>query len=574
MKTTTIQRFKIMKNLSKKKIIVFLLIISVVAFFIIKKISQNPEQIRYVLSEVERGTIVVSESGTGQVTASDQIDIKSNLSGEIVYLNLKEGQVVQKNQVLVQLDIREAEKKIKEAELKLKDARLNLTDIKEDRKKDILEAEEELKDNYNDILNFLTDIFPELSSIVQNIEPIYLESSYKSSQSDFDYYLYLVEFYNQEYNVSFWGQNSEDRFLEIEEDFKQIREKYWQLSTYSSFQEIEMVFNETEVLLKNISQLLRQSIGLFQKYLSYQEENSFIPPIHLNITNNQFSLLNEYFSLVNGRINSFSLTEINLKKQKEKIQELNKSLSRVDLDIEQEILSLQKLEKDLEDARKDLSNHYILSPFSGIITKINSNLKIGDSISNSSNIATLITEQKIVEISLNEIDVAKIKIGQKANISFDALADLFVTGKVIHIDTIGVTTQGVVSYGVKIFLDTDNEKIKPSMSATVDIIIKAKADVLMLPINTVKRQEDFYYVELVQETVSNLLGANLTKEPKIQPIETGFSNDFYIEIISGLNKGDMVVSSVIRDNNVSTTETQQIRLPGMQVNPGTQKMMR
>ncbi len=563
-----------MKNLSKKKIIVFLLIISVVAFFIIKKISQNPEQIRYVLSEVERGTIVVSESGTGQVTASDQIDIKSNLSGEIVYLNLKEGQVVQKNQVLVQLDIREAEKKIKEAELKLKDARLNLTDIKEDRKKDILEAEEELKDNYNDILNFLTDIFPELSSIVQNIEPIYLESSYKSSQSDFDYYLYLVEFYNQEYNVSFWGQNSEDRFLEIEEDFKQIREKYWQLSTYSSFQEIEMVFNETEVLLKNISQLLRQSIGLFQKYLSYQEENSFIPPIHLNITNNQFSLLNEYFSLVNGRINSFSLTEINLKKQKEKIQELNKSLSRVDLDIEQEILSLQKLEKDLEDARKDLSNHYILSPFSGIITKINSNLKIGDSISNSSNIATLITEQKIVEISLNEIDVAKIKIGQKANISFDALADLFVTGKVIHIDTIGVTTQGVVSYGVKIFLDTDNEKIKPSMSATVDIIIKAKADVLMLPINTVKRQEDFYYVELVQETVSNLLGANLTKEPKIQPIETGFSNDFYIEIISGLNKGDMVVSSVIRDNNVSTTETQQIRLPGMQVNPGTQKMMR
>lgn len=544
------------------------------AFFIIKKISQNPEQIRYVLSEVERGTIVVSESGTGQVTASDQIDIKSNLSGEIVYLNLKEGQVVQKNQVLVQLDIREAEKKIKEAELKLKDARLNLTDIKEDRKKDILEAEEELKDNYNDILNFLTDIFPELSSIVQNIEPIYLESSYKSSQSDFDYYLYLVEFYNQEYNVSFWGQNSEDRFLEIEEDFKQIREKYWQLSTYSSFQEIEMVFNETEVLLKNISQLLRQSIGLFQKYLSYQEENSFIPPIHLNITNNQFSLLNEYFSLVNGRINSFSLTEINLKKQKEKIQELNKSLSRVDLDIEQEILSLQKLEKDLEDARKDLSNHYILSPFSGIITKINSNLKIGDSISNSSNIATLITEQKIVEISLNEIDVAKIKIGQKANISFDALADLFVTGKVIHIDTIGVTTQGVVSYGVKIFLDTDNEKIKPSMSATVDIIIKAKADVLMLPINTVKRQEDFYYVELVQETVSNLLGANLTKEPKIQPIETGFSNDFYIEIISGLNKGDMVVSSVIRDNNVSTTETQQIRLPGMQVNPGTQKMMR
>ncbi len=564
-----------MKNLSKKKIIIFLLIISVMTFFIIKKVFQEAEQARYVLAQVERGTIVVSESGTGQVKSSDQVEIKSSVSGEIVYLNLKEGQVVQKNQVLVQLDTKEAEEKVKEAELKLKEARLNLTDIEEERRKNLLDAEKELKDNYENILNLLTNTFPKLSSIVKNIEPIYSESSYREIQSDFDYYLYLVKFYNEEYDISFWKQNSEERFLEIEEDFNEIREKYWKLSTYSSSQEIEFVLKQTEIFLNDISQLLRQSISLFQKYLSYTEEKgSSIPPISLNVTNNQFSLLNEYFSLVNNKINSFSSVRINLENQKEKIEDLNKYLNRVDIDIEQEALNLQRLEKNLEDAKKDLNNHYIIAPFSGTITKINSNLKRGDLISNSSNIFTLITEQKIVEISLNEIDVAKIEVGQKANISFDALIDLFITGRVIHIDTVGTTNQGVVSYGVKIALDTDSERIRPSMSATVDIIIEARANVLILPINAVKRQEDLYYVELVQEPISDLLGVSLTKEPKVQTIKTGFSNDFHVEIISGLNQGDVVVSSVMKDNSVSTTGTQQVGIPGIQMNSGTQRMMR
>ncbi|MDD5433706.1 MAG: hypothetical protein PHE77_03610, partial [Candidatus Pacebacteria bacterium] len=60
----------------------------------------------------------------------------------------------------------------------------------------------------------------------------------------------------------------------------------------------------------------------------------------------------------------------------------------------------------------------------------------------------------MAEISLNEVDVAKVKIGQRAIITFDAIDELEITGKVEDVDTIGTVSQGVVSYNVKIIFDT------------------------------------------------------------------------------------------------------------------------
>lgn len=170
--------------------------------------------------------------------------------------------------------------------------------------------------------------------------------------------------------------------------------------------------------------------------------------------------------------------------------------------------------------------------------------------------ATIITKQKIAKISLNEIDAAKVKIGQKTTLTFDALPEVTITGKIIDVDTVGTVSQGVVSYGVKIVLDSDDERIKPGMSVTADIITDAKPDILVLPNSAIKSQAGTYYVELMQAS----------GEIRQQSIEIGISNDTSTEIVSGLQEGDMVVSSIISSGQTQTNQTQrtqQFQIPGI-----------
>jgi len=165
-----------------------------------------------------------------------------------------------------------------------------------------------------------------------------------------------------------------------------------------------------------------------------------------------------------------------------------------------------------------------------------------------------------------------VKVAQKVILTFDALSEMNVAGRVIEVDTIGQASQGVVSYGVKIAFDTQEEQIKPGMSVTADIITDAKQDVLVLPSNAIKFQGNFYYVELVeadgqfkQQLLTNVSGIILPEPPQRQTVEVGLSNDLSSEIISGLKEGDIVVTSAINQTTQTqkTTETQRFKMPMM-----------
>jgi len=201
-------------------------------------------------------------------------------------------------------------------------------------------------------------------------------------------------------------------------------------------------------------------------------------------------------------------------------------------------------------------------------------------------VANIITKQEIAEIAFNEIDAANIKTGQKVTLTFDALPEATISGEVIEVDTVGIVNQGVVSYGVKITLDTEIEEVKPGMSITADIIIEAKQDVLVLPNSAIKSEGEYYYVELAdvseemkQQLLANVSGAILPTLPKLQPIEIGLASDFSTEIVAGLQEGDVVISSTINPSaaqsaQTRTTQNQGFQIPGMSSGGGSQIPMR
>lgn len=190
----------------------------------------------------------------------------------------------------------------------------------------------------------------------------------------------------------------------------------------------------------------------------------------------------------------------------------------------------------------------IYAPISGIISGLS--LQEGSVItastnSNSAQSATKIANVKTkalptVSVNLTEIDVPKIKLGDKATITFDAFSDKTFTGKVVSIDTAGTVSSGVTSYPAVIRLDVESDSILSNMGASASIITDTRDNVLLIPVGTITKQNDTSYVNIFKKGRSEQVA-----------VETGLSSDTQIEIISGLSEGDMVVT-----NSSKTTSSQ------------------
>lgn len=193
----------------------------------------------------------------------------------------------------------------------------------------------------------------------------------------------------------------------------------------------------------------------------------------------------------------------------------------------------------------------VYAPISGTVSAISLApgmvLNPTSNSSNSSNVSNKIAIVKTsatpaISVLLTEIDVPKVKVGDKATITLDALPDKTYTGKIIAVDTSGTVSSGVVSYTTTIKLDADAPDILSNMSATANIITDVVDNVVMVPMAAVQTATDG------TTTVRELKNGQLTSVP----VEVGKSNSTQTVITSGVNEGDTVVTSVV---SATTTKT-------------------
>lgn len=179
---------------------------------------------------------------------------------------------------------------------------------------------------------------------------------------------------------------------------------------------------------------------------------------------------------------------------------------------------------NLNKTKEKLQDYSIKAPFDGIVTGLS--VEAGDSVSRDTAIASVITRDMRVVIALNEVDAAKVSAGDRVALSLDALPELTLTGKISKIDTIGKTTQNVVTYGAEIELDEQDTTLKPGMSVSAEIVVREKKNVLTL-------SNAAFTTTSSKTTVRTVNG---TKEVRI-----GVTDDISTEIIGGLSEGDEVI---------------------------------
>ena len=162
--------------------------------------------------------------------------------------------------------------------------------------------------------------------------------------------------------------------------------------------------------------------------------------------------------------------------------------------------------------------------------------------------ATIIATQNLVDLSVNEFDAAKIAVGQKATLTFDAIPDLSLTGTVVQVDPAGTVSQGVVTYGVEISLDTQDSRVKTGMSVNATIQTAVAEDVLVVPSAAIKTTNGMSYVQVfspplaASSTGSTASQGVVSATPPINvTITTGISDTTNTEVLSGLTAGEQIV---------------------------------
>jgi len=536
--------FKALKMIFQHKIIMVIIAIMLIGggYFGYKKFNNKTEQTSYILATVEKGALIASVSGSGQVSALDQVDVKPKISGEISALYISKDQEVKAGSLIVELDSEDAKQAIQDAEINLENTNFALEELEKSKGK----AETDLVKNYEDTLNIVSDNFNELSTVMEKLEKMFLESSYGGDQSDIDYYRSLVSISTGESLLS--RKEEENYFIALRDKYNEVKKEYFLITKLSSPDTLENFFEKVRAIEKEITELTRLTRDAVILCKELSKEQSLTLPIPTSTTDTQLSDLNSF-------TNSLTQQMTNLLSNIQAIDEGKDTIESYKRDIQSQQILVEQKESALSDAKEYLADCFVRAPFDGIIVALNS--KKEDSVTSGTILATIITEQQLAEISLNEIDIAKIKVGQKVTFTFDAVSDLSITGEVIEIDNIGTVSQGVVNYSVKIIFDTQDERIRPGMSLSANIITNAKQNVLLVPSSAIKTNNSNSYIEILESSaVSTTTNTRVISKalPRQQQVEIGLSNDSYTEIISGLKEGDTIISQTITSNPNQTSQ--------------------
>jgi len=183
----------------------------------------------------------------------------------------------------------------------------------------------------------------------------------------------------------------------------------------------------------------------------------------------------------------------------------------------------------LKQAQEDLADALLAAPFDGTVmqTLINEGEWIA---AGSPAIVLADTQALVVDVMLDEVDVAQISEGQVARLIFEALPHQQATGVVTNVAPGATETSNGVAYKVKVLLDPTDLPIKPGMTTNVDIVTAQAQNVVLVPNRaiTADRAANKYYV-----TKQNLLGVAERVEVKI-----GLRNDDYAQVLEGVDEGD------------------------------------
>lgn len=200
--------------------------------------------------------------------------------------------------------------------------------------------------------------------------------------------------------------------------------------------------------------------------------------------------------------------------------------------------SLRSAEISMQNLQDTMNNYTITAPISGTI--IEKDAKVGDAVKTGDTLC-IVYDLSYLEMSINvdELQISSISVGQKVQITADAVPDKTYVGTVTRVSMKGTANGGTTTYPVSIRID-DTDGLRPGMNANAEIVVAEAKNALVVPNAAVVRGS---YVLVTKDSPSAANADTAMEAPEgfvYVPVKTGVSDDDYTQIVSGIQEGDTI----------------------------------
>ena len=200
--------------------------------------------------------------------------------------------------------------------------------------------------------------------------------------------------------------------------------------------------------------------------------------------------------------------------------------------------SLRSAEISMQNLQDAMNNYTITAPISGTI--IEKDAKVGDAVKAGDTLC-IVYDLSYLEMSINvdELQISSISVGQKVQITADAVQDKTYVGTVTRVSMKGASNGGTTTYPVSIRID-DTDGLRPGMNANAEIVVAEAKNALVVPNAAVVRGS---YVLVTKDSPSAANADTAMEAPEgfvYVPVKTGVSDDDYTQIVSGIQEGDTI----------------------------------
>lgn len=586
-----------MKNMrwfKKRNIIIGLLIIVIVGLIISSKFSTKPKEMSTAL--ITKGELIQSVDPSGSVKSKTEINLNFDTVGRISKIYVKVGDRVTEKQLLANLESRNLDSAVEQARADLSRAKGNLasyaagatSEVIAQYEADVQKAEANLKKSQIDLDNLKASLeqsyknsyINQLTNLQGSITPL------ETSMTDMDSILGLEnENANNDFdksitnldNSSSYYAVARSSFLTTRNFLNEFKSSLNNLDINSPFSLIEESTTKAKAALNAAGTALNNTWMVLDKIDTANPSNGIsvttinskkiiIDTDRASITAKKTVVLGGEQNIATAKLNyglepgSVGASQLAQYEANIKIYEAALSSSQAALeskkapprqvDLESYQAAVKAAEASLALAEANRGKAFIYAPVNGIVTQKNN--EAGETNSSSQPVLVMLAESDYeIEVNVAESDIAKVKIGQKVDVTLDAFGDERVfKGSVTMIDPAETLISDVVYYKVKISLNREEnlstgknigeqefDSIKAGMTANAIIFTDRRDSVLMAPERSIITRENKKIIRILVDK----------KKQKVEEREvvTGLrGNDGMIEIISGVNEGDEVVTFI------------------------------
>ena len=463
----------------------------------------SKNSVSYLEAPVERRTIASTLTGSGTLLPANSYTVTTLVEGDVLAADFEEGDMVEKDTVLYEIDSSDAANNIEKSQISLDQARRNYDDA--------VDSGNVKAPIAGTVFSLAVDVGDEVSpgqeiAVIRNSETMEL----------------TVPFPADDAKGFYVGQVAE---VLLDGSFETLTGTVTAVSGSDIVGAGNTVTRNVTVSVKNPGGLgVEQAASVTVGGVGCAASGTFTYRAESTVT-----------AAVSGTVTAIRAQEGSRVSRDQILVTLGGD--SLENSIQSARDNLRNAELSMDSTQNQLDSYTITSPIAG--TVVDKQYKAGDTVESGKTLCT-IYDLSYLEMTMNidELDIGKVAAGQTVQITADAVEGQTYTGVITKVSVLGTTSGGVTSYPATVRID-ETEGLRPGMNVDAKIVLEQAENVLAVPVEAVSRGN----LVLVTKDSPSAAGAADREAPEgyvYVQVESGVSDDSYAQILSGLQEGDTV----------------------------------